>query len=170
MENNYIEKKDSVYSITAEGIKQIYSYELSDLTNPGIKTFFIGFIVTDSEENYLIKSHLTAKVNFYNLPSGRPKFGEKMEEALIRLFFDNTGIKIEPARFEYKCLHTKIVKTTGGEPLFEKKNMKLMEGMGWYSLVEIKKLTNCWPEIKMCILEKNIVPYASYEVVTDYKL
>ena len=120
LENNYIEKKDSVYSITAEGIKQIYSYELSDLTNPGIKTFFIGFIVTDSEENYLIKSHLTAKVNFYNLPSGRPKFGEKMEEALIRLFFDNTGIKIEPARFEYKCLHTKIVKTTGGEPLFAK--------------------------------------------------
>ena len=183
MENGFIEKKGTIYSITAEGIKQIYSYELSDLTNPGIKTFFCGFIVAD-DEKYLLKGHPAAKVNFFNLPSGRPKFGEKMEEALVRLFFENTGIKVDAARFGYKCFHAKIVKTTNGESLFddgqaifeikifkkEAAEMKLMEGLGWFSIDKIKKLVNCWPEIKMCILDKKIVPYASYEIISDYKL
>ena len=184
MENIFIEKDENVYSITAEGIKQIYSYELSDLTNPGIKTFFLGFIVSDNAENYLLKGHPSAKVNFYNLPSGRPKFGEKMEDALVRLFFENTGVNVELARFEYRCLHAKIVKTMENESLFddgqaifeiivsakEKVEMKLMDGINWFSREKIKTLDGCWPEIEKCVLRKTIEPYACYEIVSNYKL
>jgi hypothetical protein len=183
-EKNYVEKKRNIYSITAEGIKQIYSYELSDLTSPGVKTFFVGFIVSDDKEYYLLKGHPAAKTNFYNLPSGRPKFGEKMEEALVRLFFENTGLNFKPARFKYHCLHAKIIKTTNGESLFddgqamfelkisaaEKAEMKLTEGVNWYAKNKIKLLDNCWPEIGKCILQKKVEPYDSYEIVSDYKL
>jgi len=169
LENQFIEKEDNTYAITPTGIKE---------------TFFCGFIVHDGHGNYLLKSHPTAKINFYNFPSGRPMFGEPMEAALVRLFKENTGIEIPSVRFEYKSLHAKIVKTLDGESLFddgqvmfqveitptEKESMKLLEGVKWYSIQEIKALDNCWPEIKMCLFDDEVVPYASYEIVSNYKL
>lgn len=184
IENGFLEKKNNQYLITARGLKEIYSYELTDLSNPGFKTFFVGFVVGDDGDNYLIKEHPTAKTNFYNLPSGRPRFGEKMDEAVIRLFKENTGLKIGVSRFEFLSLHNKVIKTKGGEILFddaqaiyqtkisstEKKSMKLIEEVKWHSKIEINKLDNCWPEIKMLILEKEELTYRAYEIVSDYKL
>lgn len=184
VESGFVVKENIQYSITAKGIKAIYEYELSDLSSPGVKTFFCGFIVTDGLGNFLVKGHPSAKVNFYNLPSGRPKFGQSMEQELPRLFLENAGIIIEAKRFLYTTLHSKIVKTKDGEDLFddgqaiyrvgigevEKSQMKLLEGVEWVSRKQLKLLQNCWPEIKMCLLDKVIQPYASYEIISNYKI
>ncbi len=179
-----IEKDSGLYKITAKGIKEIYDLGLPDLDYPGKKLFFCGFVVSDTMGNYLVKGHPTAKENFYNLPSGRPRFGEDMNLSLTRIFLESTGIKIDGHRFEFLSLHTKIVKDTEGEIMFddaqaifkvevsslEKEKMKLIKEIEWYSKEEIIKLPNCWPEIKMSILNNDIKPYSSYEVISDYKL
>ncbi|OIO47920.1 MAG: hypothetical protein AUJ28_00235 [Parcubacteria group bacterium CG1_02_37_51] len=184
VESGFVVKDNTYYSITAKGIKAIYEYDLSDLSSPGVKTFFCGFIVTDGLGNFLVKGHPSAKINFYNLPSGRPKFGQPMELELPRLFFENTGIMIDPSRFLFTTLHGKIVKTKDGEDLFddgqaiyrieisevEKSRMKLLEGVEWISREQLILLRNCWPEIKMCLLDKIIKPYASYEISSNYIL
>ena len=179
-----IEKVDDIYKITAKGIKEIYALGLPDLDYPQKKLFYCGFVVSDEIGNFLIKGHPNARVNFYNLPSGSPRFGEKMDKALVRLFEENTGININPGRFNFITLHMKTTKTSNDETLFddgqaiykveitksEKERMKLMDGVNWCSLGEITKLPNCWPEIKMCLLDETILPYASYEIRSDYKL
>lgn len=52
---NYISKKDNLYYISSAGLKSIYKFELNDLSDPGIKRYFIGLIITDNQENYLTK-------------------------------------------------------------------------------------------------------------------
>jgi len=182
--SGFMEKINSKYKITALGLKEIYALGLPDLANPEKKTFFCGFVISDETKNYLVKGHPTARINFFNLPSDRPRFGEDMEKSLTRIFFENTKLKLPFNRFKFLCLHNKIVKTSKGEILFddgqaifevrisnyEKEKMRLIKEISWYSKTEIEKLPNCWPEIKMCILDKNIAPYSSYEIVSDYKL
>jgi ADP-ribose pyrophosphatase YjhB (NUDIX family) len=184
IKDNLIEKVDDIYKITAKGMREIYSLGLPDLDYPDKKLFYCGFVVTDGNDNFLMKGHSNAKVNFHNLPSGDPRFGEKIEESLVRIFENNTGIKIKSDRFAFICLHMKTTKTSNQDILFddgqaiykvevtrgEKEKMKLMSDVKWYSKNEIEKIPNCWTEIKMCILDNNILPYASYEVVSDYKL
>ncbi|MBI2464664.1 hypothetical protein HYV64_00845 [Candidatus Shapirobacteria bacterium] len=179
-----VEKTGDIYKITAKGMKEIYALGLPDLDYPERKLFYCGFVVTDGNENFLVKGHSSAKINFYNLPSGDSRFGEKMEESLVRLFENNTAIKIGTDRFVFISLHMKTTKTTNQEVLFddaqaiykvevtkeEKEKMKLVGDISWCSKSEIEKMANCWPEIKMCILDNKILSYASYEIVSDYKL
>lgn len=184
MENNFVEKRDEKYFVTPAGTTEIHNYELSDLSNPGFKTFFVGIIVDDGNENYLIKSHPSAQVNFYNLPSCKPHFGERIEDLMNRMFLENTGVVINMARFSFVTIHNKMIKTTTGEILFddgqaifkvtinqtEKERMKLMENVRWYSKEEIVNLPNCWPEIEKCVLRKSREVFEAYEIVSDYKL
>ncbi|MBP9817164.1 hypothetical protein KBC75_00220 [Candidatus Shapirobacteria bacterium] len=179
-----IEKSQDKYKITPKGLREIYSLGLPDLDFPRKKLFFCGLVITDGAGNFLIKEHPMAKVNFYNLPSGDPRFGEKIEESLVRIFEKNTDLKVTSDKFSFVSLHLKITKTPAGEVLFddgqaiykievsmgEKEKMKLDDGVVWSSQKQIKEMENCWPEVKMCILDKTILPYASYEVISDYKL
>lgn len=183
LKEKLIEKDNNIYKITPKGIKIIHELGLPDFDNPMKKTLFVGFVAGD-HKNFLLKGHPAAKINFYNLPSGRPRFGENMEEAIARLFEENTGLKLEAKRFEFLTLHIKIVKTPGGEVMFddgqviyrveiaedEREKMKLNKSLEWKSESEIKKLPNCWPEVEMCILSEKVIPYANYEIVSEYKL
>lgn len=184
MENGLIAKNNGIYSLTLSGIKEITKYEPLELEEKGVKSFFIGFLCKDNDENYLIKSHSQAKVNFYNLPSGKPFFGEKIEDSLQRTFMQNTGLMLRPDRFSFVSLHLKTIKTIQEEILFddaftiysveiqanEKKLMSLMESINWKSPSEIQDLSPKWPEIDMCILNKGYSPYVAYEHVSNYIL
>lgn len=182
--SKFITKADNLYKITAKGIKDIYSLGLPDLDNPEKKTFYCGFVIVDKNNNYLIKGHPNTEDNFFNLPSDRPRFGENMGQAIVRLVLQNTNLKIDPKRFNFLSLHVKIVKTKDNEIIFddgqvifktqvsdiEKRKMKLLKNISWMNINEIKHLPCCWPEIKLCILDKKTLPYASYQIVSSYKL
>lgn len=183
LNKGFIKKEENFYFITPEGIREITDYDLAALEDSGFKTFFIGFLCTDGEK-YLIKEHPTENNNCFNLPSGKPRFGEKIEEALIRTFQTNTGLTLNPDDFTYQSLHLKTVKTSEGEVLFDdafaiykvginedqKKEMKLHANIKWMSIEEIKKIPNLWPEIDYCILQKDSSPYLTYEFISDYIL
>src|SRR3989344_4571240 len=113
---NLIAKNNNLYSLTPSGIKAITNLDLSLLKDTGFKTFFIGFLC-HSGNQYLLKSHPQGNQNFFNLPSGKPRFGEKIESALVRTFKENTGLKLQPENFIFKTLHLKTVKTKSGETL-----------------------------------------------------
>ena len=97
--DGFTEKQNNLYAITTSGIKQITHFNLPDLDNSGFKTFFIGFLC-HCHNQYLLKAHPQGNINFYNLPSGKPKFGEKIEDALTRTFFENTGLKLPSKNFK----------------------------------------------------------------------
>ncbi len=178
-----MKKEADKYLITAAGIKVITDYDLPTIEDTGYKTFFIGFLCNYGDE-FLIKEHPTETTNFYNLPSGKPRFGESIESALIRIFESNTGIILDEKDFKFQSLHLKTVKTSHGEVLFDdaftiyrvdvsheqKERMKLHKQISWKSVGEIQKLPNRWPEIDICILKKDSTPYLSYEVKSDYVL
>lgn len=178
-----VKKEADKYLITVEGVKVITDYDLPTIEDTGYKTFFIGFLCNCGDE-FLIKEHPTETTNFYNLPSGKPRFGESIEKALIRTFDSNTGILLDEHDFKFRSLHLKTVKTSLGETLFDdaftvytleinqkqKEKMKLHKQISWKSIGEIQKLSNRWPEIDICILNKDISPYLSYEVKSDYIL
>lgn len=179
-----ISKENGIYSINLEGIKEISKHEPFQLEDKGVKTFFIGFICKDENENYLIKSHENAKSNFYNLPSGKPFFGEKIEDALQRTFELNTGIKLQNDRFKFTSLHLKTIKSSEDEIIFddaftiysitvisnEKNLMQLNPSVSWKSIDEIKGIPNKWPEIDFCILKNDLSVYKSYTHLSDYIL
>lgn len=180
---SYVSKKDNLYFITPTGLKSIYEFELNDLSDPGVKRYFIGLVIVDSQGNYLIKSHPSATQNFYNLPSGWPWFGESMNDAFVRIAKNNIGITIDPKTVQFVSLHSKTVKTSDNEVLFDegfaifkitisdsqKSKLKLLESISWMSVNDIKKLENRWPELDLCIL--NIPkPYESYSFISDYLL
>lgn len=181
--DGFVEKKDNIYTLTVKGVKEITAYDISLLEDTGFKTFFIGFLCEDSGE-YLLKEHLNSKNNFYNLPSGKPRFGEHIDEALVRTFFENTGLKLQPENFEYLSLHLKTIKTSDMAILFDdafvvykvimdkdlREKMKLKEEIKWFPLSKIKSLPNRWPEIDLCILNKDHRPYLKYEFNSDYIL
>ena len=178
-----IEKKNAKYLITKKGVQAITNIDLSLLEDTGYKTFFIGFLCQYNDE-YLVKEHPQGSVNFYNLPSGKPRFAEKIEKALIRTFFENTGLKMTKKDFEFVSLHLKTVKTKDKEVLFDdaftiykvdinkntKEKMKLANNVHWMKQEEIKKLKNRWPEIDILILKKDFEVYKVYELFSDYIL
>ncbi len=178
-----IEKHDGRYELTTEGIKEIAKYDLELIEDLGFKTFFVGFICRSGNE-YLIKEHPTGKTNFYNLPSGKPRFGENIEKDLVRIFYENTNIGLKSTDFKYLTLHLKTIKTSKNDVLFDdafavygilidkttKAKMKLNKSLMWISGDKIKKLSNRWPEIDICINQKTIKPYLNYEFTSDYLL
>lgn len=184
IKNEYIEKHEGIYSITLAGVKEIAQYEPIQLKDKGVKTFFIGFLCSDSDGNYLIKSHPNAQTNFYNLPSGKPYFGEPIKEALPRLFKLNSGIDLPSNHFEFCSLHLKTIQTKDAEVIFDdafaiytihvtdvqKKEMKLLDSVSWKSVEEISDLINRWPELDICILNKDLDPYKVYTYESGYIL
>lgn len=179
-----IEKNDGIYTITTTGIKQITSYEPFELENHGVKTFFIGFVCSDAGGNFLLKSHPQAQTNFYNLPSGKPVFGESMDDALKRTFFENTSLQLDANDFAFYSLHMKTIQTSLGEVLFDdaftiftvkinneqKDQIKLIDSITWYTPEKIRKLPNRWPEIDLAVLEHDTQPYRVYTHISDYIL
>jgi hypothetical protein len=179
----FIKKQDSQYFITTKGTREITKYDLESLEDTGFKTFFVGFICKCKDE-YLIKEHPNGKNNFYNLPSGKPMFGENTNKFLVRIFYENTGLKLNPEYFKHISLHLKTIKTSSGETLFDdafaifevlvdsdlKEKMKLAKYIDWYTLYKIKKLKNIWPEINILLIKKRRDPYLSYEFISDYVL
>lgn len=112
-------KDNGIYSLTLKGVKEISKYEPFKLENKGVKTFFIGFLCNDEDGNFLIKSHPNAKSGFYNLPSGKPFFGENISDALIRTFKANTGLTLTFDSFKFVSLHLKTIKTNQDEVVFD---------------------------------------------------
>lgn len=175
--NSFVAKKDNIYTLTAEGVKKAKEEET------GLKMFFLGFLC-ENNGKFLLREHTEGQTKFYNLPSGKPQFGEKIKDALIRAFFDLMGLKLEPNNFQYLSLHLKTIKTSQNQVLFDDafaiyrvivsdqqaKKTKLKDGIKWFSLEEIKNLPNCWPEINLCILKKDISPYLTYQFTSDYIL
>jgi len=182
--NKGLVKKDAdKYLITVDGIRVITDYDLPTIEDTGYKTFFVGFLCNFGNE-FLIKEHPTETTNFYNLPSGKPRFGEKIETALVRTFEANIGLVLPESNFQFQSLHLKTVKTPRGEALFDDaftiykvninkeqmENMKLNKQVSWKSIEEITALKNRWPEIDICILDNDETTYKVYEVTSDYIL
>ncbi len=178
-----IEKQGTEYQITTSGVKTITNFDLDSLEDTGFKTLFLGFVCKCGDE-YLLKEHTNNNQTFYNLPSGKPAFGEDISDSLIRTFKENTNLKLLAKDFKYISLHLKTVKTPSSEILFDdafavyevsiteaqKEKMKLLDNIKWFSLDEIKKLHNCWPEIDILLIKKDYTSYLSYEFKTDYVL
>lgn len=179
-----INKSNGIYSITLDGVKMIAGYDPVELEDRGIKTFFVGFLCSDNDNNYLIKSHPNSNSDFYNLPSGKPFFGENINDSLVRLFHLNTGVKLYPEDFQFVSLHLKTIKSSLGEIIFDdafciysiqiepdqKRSMTLYNGVEWKSVNEIEVLSNKWPEIDICIVQKDLATYKSYIHQSDYIL
>lgn len=183
VDEGFIKKENGFYLITAEGVKKITQYDLSELEDTGFKTLFIGFLCRHKDK-YLIKSHPQGQTNFYNLPSGKPHFGEAIEFSLARTFEENTGLKLPPSELSFLSLHLKTVKTPGEEIIFDDafaiykvelnsqqfENVKLGKNIQWMDANEISELSNRWPEIDICILKEDYTKYLVYVFVTDYVL
>lgn len=181
--NKFITKKDSYYSLTRQGVNKITSYDLALLEETGFKSFLIG-LLCKYQNKYLIKSHPQAEKDFFNLPSGQPRFGEHIDKALVRIFKFNAGITISPENFRFLSTHLKTIRSKEGEVIFDdafsifevritkdqKEKMKLHPQVHWLPLEEIKKLKNRWPEINIVVIEKDRRPYMSYEFTSDYIL
>ncbi len=177
-----ITKTGSHYAITAEGVKAITHYDLSELDDTGFKTFFVG-LVCHIDDGYLLKEHAGADGPFYNLPSGKPRFGEPIESALPRLFAELTGLNLPPSAFTFRSLHLKTVVTSDGEPLFDDAFtvydvagptdpavLQLAPNIQLLPVADIAKLPNRWPEIDRCILHPNLSVYQVYTVASNYIL
>jgi hypothetical protein len=179
----FMEKNNEHYSITATGVKAVTQYDIPSLADVGFKTFFVGFLCSYGN-SYLLKEHPGGQTNFYNLPSGKPHFGEPIEQALVRLFREISGLTLQPNTFSFYSLHLKTVKTSAGEVLFDDaftiyhvkindtqhENLKLAENVLLLRSSAIAELPNRWPEIDTCVLQKNSTPYRVYDFVSDYIL
>ena len=179
----YIEKQGAEYLITTSGVKTITNFDLNSLDDTGFKTFFLGFVCKYGG-GYLLKEHTNSSQTFYNLPSGKPMFGENISASLIRTFYEYTNLKLGVKDFKHISLHLKTAKTKTNEILFDdafavyevnitekqKGKVKLQKNVKWFSLEEIKKLSNCWPEIDILLIKKDYTNYLSYEFETNYIL
>jgi hypothetical protein len=180
---NLIEKRDDRYYITPEGITSLATFQKTDLQDNRFKLFFVGLVCRCGEE-YLIKSHTNAKEVFYNLPSGSPLFGEALEDALPRIFYEVTDLSIPFSAFTFDSLHMKTVKSRDGAilfddafgvytvelPLEQKSKIALKKGCIWVAKAEVARLENGWPEIALCVLKENWSSYTKYCVICDYVL
>ena len=178
-----VEKCDEHYLITAAGVKTITQYDMQSLIDAGFKTCFVGFLCSYGD-SYLLKAHPSGQTNFYNLPSGKPHFGEPTDQALVRLFNKISGMTIQHNAFSFYSLHLKTVKTSANEILFDDafiiyqiklsdtqhNNLRLADNISFLPVSDIAKLPNRWPEVGMCILEKDAAPYRAYDFVSDYIL
>jgi len=181
LSNGFILKRDGFYSLTKEGVDKITSFDLTLLEDTGFKSFIVGFLCS-YQDYYLIKFHPQAERDFFNLPSGQPRFGELIEDALCRIFKLNTGMIISPKDFIFLSVHLKTIKSTAGEVIFDdafaiyeikitnmqKEEMNLDKQVHWMAMEEIKKLKNRLPEIDIVIIKKDNRPYVNYEFTSDY--
>lgn len=177
-----VEKHSDKYFITAKGLTALSSFQKTDLKDNVFKKFFAGF-VCNCGDDFLIKSHENHQQTFYNLPSGSPLFGESLEDALPRIFNDETGLQIPYTDFTFDSLHMKTVITESGTTIFDdafgvyktsitadqKAKMELKKCI-WLNGKEVAKLSNKWPEIDICVLNINWKPYCTYAVKSDYVL
>lgn len=179
----YVEKREDRYFLTASGIKLINTFQKSDLKDGPFKMMFVGFVCKNND-SFLIKKHSLVNPPFYNLPSGSPLFGEKIEIALPRIFEEETGVQVSFDTFKFDSLHLKTVKTKKDEVIFDDafvvyivtisdslaQQMVFKKGSKWMNLDEIKKLENRWPEIDYCILRNNREVYKEYTIISDHHL
>ncbi len=177
-----VEKHNDKYFITAKGLTTLSTFQKTDLKDDAFKMFFVGFVCSCGED-FLIKPHESNQQTFYNLPSGSPLFGESLEDALPRIFYDETGLHIPYTDFTFDSLHMKTVITKSGDTIFDdafgvyktsitinqKDKMKLQKCI-WLDEREIIKLENKWPEIDLCVLKINWKPYCVYSVKSQYIL
>lgn len=177
----YLTKRDDHYFLTPKGVNARSSFELSTLEDTSVKSFFVGF-ACKSGNDYLIKPHMTIDNTFYNLPSGKPSFGENLNEALPRLFYEETSVTLNTNDFKFDSLHLKTVKTESGDILFDdaftvytvtvdnatRDAMDLKKGCVWQSIDSIEALENKWPEIDLVLLRKDWSIYKVYDVVCNY--
>lgn len=183
IEKGLVTKKSGLYSLTAPGVKAITGYHLPDLNAVGAKTLIVGFLC-HYQNLFLIKEHPHAKENFYNLPSGKPVFGENIETALVDTFSGYTSLRIDPKSFFLLSLHLKTVKTSEAEILFDDafaiyqitldttqyEQVKPANNALWITKDDLAKLPNRWPELDICILKNDKSPYLAYDFISDYIL
>lgn len=179
--NELIEKKDDKYFITVKGLNILNTFQKSDLKDDIFKVFFVGFVIKCGDA-YLIKKHLKAGVTYYNLPSGTPLFGEKLEDALTRIFYAEVGISIPYIDFKFDSFHLKTIKSDDNKVIFDdafgvymavisedlKQSMPLKGNYIWVEKAKLESLEIRWPEIDLCILRKDWELYKSYEITANY--
>ena len=180
---NFIKKKDDRYLLTEIGIRKIKEYDQDTLDSKSYKTFLIGILCTDGN-SFVLKDHPNAENNFYNLPSGMPEFGEKIEDAIQRIFYEKTRLKIDPNRFAFVSTHLKTVVNDKDLIIFddvfiifkldldlvEKKKAVLRSDLFWFTKDEILKLENKWFEIDLCVFKEKPDIYKSYTIKSNYIL
>lgn len=176
-------KRNALYFITTKGAKHIARYYLPTLDDHGQKTFFVGFLC-EFENEVLIKEHAAGRHKFYNFPSGKPFFGEDMDKALPRLFFEETSATLSPKAFRFNSMHLKTMHTSKGDALYddafavysvkinknEYDHMKMKRGSKWFPKSQVMKLPNKWPEIDICLFKIGWKPYLVYTFESDYIL
>lgn len=106
-------------------------------------------VVKNKDNKYLIlkKSGVEdVNPNTYDLPGGRIEFGEKLEEAIIREVFEETGLNIIPKNVfnAWTFVKDNNFQLTGIDFLCEliggqEKLSDEHEEIGWFSLDEIKR-------------------------------
>lgn len=177
----FVEKQENKYFLTPDGVTTLNTFQKTDLQDNSFKMTFFGFICKCGEF-YLIKPHKNTNEAFYNLPSGSPLFGEKLEDALPRTFHEETATYIPFDKFTFDSIHLKTVKTEQGKVLFDdtfivysvsvtekqKDTMDLKKGSIWLSSEEVIKISDKWPEVDMCILRKDWKLYRNYDVICNY--
>lgn len=178
-----VEKRNDRYFLTAEGVNTLNSFQKTDLQDNAFKMTYVGYICLCGD-SVLIKPHKNASEIFYNLPSGSPLFAEDLNDALTRIFYEETDINLPYESFSFDSLHMKTIKAKNGKVLFDdafvvykvevsedqKTKMKLKKGCEWKTLKEIENLDNKWPEIDQCVLRRDWEVYKKYTVVCDYIL
>lgn len=179
----YIQKINKKYCITILGLQKINEFDTKTLEDRGTKSFFIGFFC-EYESKYMVKEHTIKDKKFYNFPSGRPWFGENLQNSLIRTFYEETSVELHSTQFCFKSLHMKTVKSSAEEVIFDDafaiynvelnadnySNVKFLKGCQWMTKQQIQTLPNKWKEVDMCIFENQWFPYYEYEFVSDYIL
>ncbi len=182
LKRGWIEKKGQRYFLTPEGVRAVAKVLPQNLELALPKIFYVGFVCA-TPHRILLKEHYTPKGKFYNLPSGKPLFGEPLEKALVRLFKEGTGLDVPFSSFSFISLHLKTVKSSEGEVLFddaftvyrvilpnkEKEKIRPQKGWLWIRKKDIPRLS-CWPEVKLCALAKSPLKYLVYTVFSDYVL
>jgi hypothetical protein len=183
IKKKYVSKRDGKYYLTTQGLAVSGSFDLNSLDDRKFKTGYIGF-VCKYQDSFLLRSRNTQGVNFYKLPGGKPLFGVPFPEECSRLFKIETSLELDPMRFVFRQLHSKIQKDSKRKTMFddilfvldielvrdEYKKAKLRSGNEWYKRKDIRTLKNTWPEINHCILKNSKVPLLTYEFMNDYHL
>jgi len=177
--SDFVEKRADAYFITVKGLNALNTFQKSDLKDDIFKKYFVGFVIK-SGNKYLVKQHPNAVENYYNLPSGTPLFGERLEDALPRILFNETNISLSANEFKFDSFHLKTIRSSKGEVIFDDAfgvyKVGLPESIDlhisnpnylWISEAELNTLENCWPEIRFCILRKDWEFYKCYDINCD---
>jgi hypothetical protein len=181
LNKNLISKQNNKYYLTANGVQEIPTFHLSTLKEINNKAFVIAFLCTYSDQ-ILIKKHTNGNSISYKLPANRPFFGENINIALTRIFYEITGLELPSTNFTYHNLHLMTMTNSKKEVVFDDAvgvytvpiiqkdftQIKLKNGLMWVNKNQISRLKNKWPEIDICILKKNWQPYQVYSFSSNY--